>query len=160
MAIGQGFLRVTPLQMACLAASVARGETTTVPTLLHDPDRPAQHSEPIGLNPAQRAALVEGMEGCIANPLGTAHLLALPDYAIPGVAIAAKTGTATVPLGNGKGYIDIAWFICFAPVEHPRIALAVALQGDVPNEGFGGGREAGPIGVAVLRKYFAKGQAR
>ena len=49
MSIGQGFIRVTPLQMACLAASIARNETTTVPTLLHDPDRPRQHSEPIGL---------------------------------------------------------------------------------------------------------------
>src|SRR6185312_10957834 len=51
--IGQGFLRVTPLQMACWAASLARGETTTVPTLLHDPNRPEQHTEPLGLTPDQ-----------------------------------------------------------------------------------------------------------
>jgi penicillin-binding protein 2 len=93
------------------------------------------------------------MEGCLTNPLGTAHL---PGLAIPGVRIAGKTGTATVMLGDGKGKIDIAWFICFAPVEHPRIALAVAVQGDVPNEGFGGGREAAPIALSVLRKYFEK----
>jgi len=153
MAIGQGFLRVTPLQMACLAASIARGETTTVPTLLHDPARAAQHSEPIGLDGGQRAALIEGMEGCLSNPLGTAHL---PGLAVSGVTVAGKTGTATVMLGGGKGKIDIAWFVCFAPVEHPRVAMAVAVQGDVPNEGFGGGREAAPIALTVLRKYFEK----
>jgi penicillin-binding protein 2 len=157
MAIGQGFIRVTPLQMACLAASVARNETTTVPTLLHDPDRPRQHSESIGLTPAQRAALIDGMEGCITSPLGTAHVLAtVPDLAVPGVQIAGKTGTATVELGGGKGYVDIAWFICFAPADNPRIAVAVAIQGDTPNETFGGGRNAATIAAVVLQKYFAK----
>ena len=157
MSIGQGFIRVTPLQMACLAASIARNETSTVPTLLHDPDRPRQHSEPIGLTPSQRAALVEGMEGCIASPLGTAHILTtVPELAVPGVRIAGKTGTATVELGGGKGYVDIAWFICFAPVENPRIAIAIAIQGETPNETFGGGRNAAGIAAVVLQKFFGK----
>jgi penicillin-binding protein 2 len=157
LSIGQGFLRVTPLQMACFAASVARGETTTLPTILHDPNRPTQHSEPIGLDPDQRAALIDGMEGCIANPLGTGHAtLTLPLFVIPGVRVAAKTGTASVAVGGGKGNIDIAWFICFAPVEHPQIAVAVALQGVTPGETFGGGREAGPIALTILKKYFSK----
>jgi penicillin-binding protein 2 len=157
MSIGQGFIRVTPLQMACLAASVARNESTTVPTLLHDPDRPRQHGEPLGLTPRQRSALVDGMEGCTTDPKGTAHILTtVQDLVVPGVRIAGKTGTATVSLGAGKGYIDIAWFICFAPIENPRIAVAVAVQGDTPDETFGGGTYASRVASVVLQKYFAK----
>ena len=59
--------------MACLAASVARGETVTKPTLVHHPDAPTQHTEPIGLTPTQRAALVAGMEGCVTH--GTAKII-------------------------------------------------------------------------------------
>src|SRR6185369_11163928 len=54
MAIGQGFVLVSPLQMACFAASVARGEVSTTPTLIHQEGRPAQHTESIGLTSAQR----------------------------------------------------------------------------------------------------------
>lgn len=52
--------------------------------------------------------------------------------------------------------INIAWFICFAPVENPEIAIAVALEGDTPGEEFGGGRNAGPVASAILKKYFEK----
>ncbi len=55
ISIGQGDLLVSPLQMACYAASLARGETATQPILLHDPHRPEQHSEPIGLSSDQLA---------------------------------------------------------------------------------------------------------
>ena len=75
MAIGQGDVQMTPLVMACFAASFARGELWTVPTLLHDPGRPAQHTEPIGLSPYQRAAILKGMEGATMGE-GTA---AYPD---------------------------------------------------------------------------------
>ena len=95
MAIGQGFTGVTPLQMACFVASLARGETTTRPTLLHDPNRPPQHSAPLGLAPEQYAALIQGMEGCTTH--GTAKILTtLAAQRIPGLRIAGKTGTAQV----------------------------------------------------------------
>jgi penicillin-binding protein 2 len=151
LSIGQGDLGVTPLEMACFAASLARDETATQPTLLHDPHRAPQHSAPTGLTPAQRAAILTGMEGCTQGD-GTAHFLTdIPAYKVPGVRIAGKTGTAQLP-----GKLDVAWFICFAPLEHPEIAVAVAVQGDTPGEAFGGGREAAPIAAAILRGYFAK----
>ena len=56
MAIGQGFLGVTPLQMACFAASVARKETFTQPTLEHRAEPRAQHNESIGLTNLQYSA--------------------------------------------------------------------------------------------------------
>jgi penicillin-binding protein 2 len=150
MSIGQGYVLQNPLNMACFAASVARGETVTKPTLIHSPDAPAQHSEPIGLTSAQRAALLAGMEGCTTH--GTASILTtLPSLRIPGVRIAGKTGTAQIP-----GKKNAAWFICFAPLERPEIAVAVMLEGDTPGENFGGGRYAGPVADAILKKYFEK----
>jgi penicillin-binding protein 2 len=149
MAIGQGYVTVTPLGMACYAASLARGEISTRPSLLHDPDRPPQHTEPIGLTPEQRSVLLDGMEGCTTR--GTAKILALPDFAIPGVRIAGKTGTAQ--FGN---HLNVAWFICFAPLENPEIAVAVAVQSDVPGENYAGGIYGAQTANAVLKKYFEK----
>jgi len=51
MSIGQGYVLVTPLEMACFAASVARNEVFTKPTLIHTPDAPTQRTESIGLTP-------------------------------------------------------------------------------------------------------------
>lgn len=149
MAIGQGDVLLTPLEMACFAASVARDEVFTKPTLLHQENAPAQHSEPIGLTPKQRAALLEGMEGCVTH--GTAKTVMLPEFEIPGVRYGGKTGTAQVP-----GKKNVAWFICFAPLENPEIALAVAIEGDTPNEEYGGGRYAAPIAATILKQYFEK----
>ena len=76
---------------------------------------------------------------------------------VPGVDIAGKTGTATIIRPEGK--VDEAWFICFAPLENPEIAVAVAVDGTVPGETFGGGAEAAPIAAAILKKYFEKKRA-
>ena len=156
MSIGQGDVQVTPLLMCCFAASFARGELWTTPTLLHDPRRPAQHTDPIGLSAAQRAAILQGMEGC--TTMGTAKVLTLLEpYRVPGVRIAGKTGTAQIIRPWGK--VDEAWFICFAPIENPTIAVAVAIDGTKPGENFAGGLEAAPVASAVLRKYFEKRRA-
>jgi penicillin-binding protein 2 len=154
MSIGQGDVQVTPIVLACFAASLARDEVWTRPTLLHDPNRPAQHTEPIGLSAYQRAAILKGMEECTEEN-GTASILTTVEaLRVPGVRIAGKTGTAQINSPQGK--VDEAWFICFAPIEHPEIAIAVALEGTTAGETFGGGREAAPIASAVLKKYFAK----
>ena len=152
VAIGQGDVLVTPLSMACFVASLARGETTTQPTLLHDPNHPRQHTESIGLTPEQRAVILAGMKGAITMPGGTANpTLGLPSEKIPGVSIAGKTGTAQY--GN---HLNVAWFVCFAPADNPEIAVAVAIKSDVPGEAYGGGRYAAPVANAVLKKYFEK----
>jgi penicillin-binding protein 2 len=156
MSIGQGYLGVTPLVMACFAASFARDEVWTRPTLLHDPNRPAQHTERTGLSAEQRAAILKGMLGCTTDPEGTARYLSLPAFRVPGVDIAGKTGTAQITRPQGK--VDEAWFICFAPLEAPEIALAIAVDGPA-GESFGGGQEASPIASAILKKYFEKKRA-
>jgi penicillin-binding protein 2 len=151
IAIGQGDILVTPLAMACFAASLARNEIATKPTLLHQADRPTQHSEPIGLTVKQRAALISGMEGC-TKAGGTASVLSnLEELNIPGIQIAGKTGTAQ--FGN---HLNIAWFICFAPSINPKIAMAVAIRSEKPGENYAGGLYAAPVAATVMKKYFAK----
>lgn len=147
MSIGQGYVLMNPLEMACFAASVARDETTTTPSLIHDPEAPPLHSERIGLTPEQRQALLEGMERCTTE--GTASNLSKPPLAIPGLRIAGKTGTAQIPEKK-----NVAWFICFAPLEHPEIAVAVAVEGDTPGESYAGNAHAAPIADLIIKKYF------
>jgi penicillin-binding protein 2 len=156
MSIGQGYVLVSPLGMACFAASVARDEVFTKPTLIHNPDAPVQHHESIGLTPAQRAALLEGMVGAVT--VGSAKAINIPAFQIPGVAIAGKTGTAQkrVTKDGKTGNINFAWFICFAPADKPEVAMAVMLEGDTIGENFGGGRNSAPIAAVVLKKYFEK----
>ena len=66
---------------------------------------------------------------------------------VPGITIAGKTGTAQNPHGK-----DHAWFIAFAPVEKPRIAMAILVE----NAGFGGAISA-PIARELIR-YYVKGE--
>lgn len=148
--IGQGFLAVTPLQMAAATASFARGELHTTPTVLHDPNRPAQRSEPIGITSAQYAAMIRAMEECTLR--GTARVLQINK--IPDLRIGGKTGTAQVR--TPQGTLNLAWFICFAPVEKPEIAIAVMIEGDTPGEEVGGGRIAAPVAQSILRKWKEK----
>ncbi len=160
LSIGQGALQFSPLQMACLVASFARRETVTVPTLLHQPGRAPSGREtasPLALPEASYLAVVDGLERVVQ--LGTARTVR-----IDGVRIAGKTGTAQTTQRDAKTQrverINIAWFVCFAPVEKPEVAIAIALEGGEPDVEYGGGRYAGPVAKAVLQEYFAKTQRR
>src|SRR5690606_12831931 len=113
--IGQGFLVVTPLQMACFTASFARNETVTSPTILRR--RPGASpavagNQSTGLAPGDRQAILAGMEEAVRT--GTAR-----KAAIPGIRLAAKTGTAQkdVYVDGKRRTINFAWTIIFGPVE-------------------------------------------
>lgn len=151
--IGQGFVAVTPLQMASFMASFARGQTYTKPTLVHDPKRARQNTEPLGLTPPQYAAMIKGMEGTVTYGSGRVPFQ-LPKLKIPDLRIAGKTGTAQVR--TPKGTLNLAWFVCFAPVEKPEIAIAVMVEGDTPDETYAGGMYAGPVAHAILKKWKEK----
>jgi len=151
--IGQGYVLVSPLQMASFVASFARREVSTPPTLVHDSQRPTLHTEPIGLSVENYAAIVEGMEQCTNT--GTGKLITHdPRGPIEGLRVAGKTGTAQAP--SPKGTINLAWFICFAPIENPKIAMAIMVEGDTPGEETGGGRYAVPIAYDVLKAWWGK----
>jgi penicillin-binding protein 2 len=150
LSIGQGYLRVSPLQLADYVAAIANGGTLWRPHFVDaivDPiTGKVQPVEPkvrgqIGFSLATRQAIVQGMEMAV-QPGGTAA-----GIAIPGLSIAGKTGTAQA-YSQGKKE-DNAFFICFAPVQHPRIAIAVMVEG-----GGYGAQAAAPIAQKMLRYYF------
>jgi penicillin-binding protein A len=132
LAIGQERLAVTPLQMAMVTAAVANGGKLIKPQIwsrVIDPDGrvtkrldPSEYSQPIGAETA--AELTTAMEGVVSEGTGT-------NAAIPGVAVAGKTGTAETP-GNeacGGGVEENqAWFIGFAPADDPQIAIAATVE--------------------------------
>ncbi len=153
MAIGQGFVLVTPLQMASFVASVARGETFTQPTLEHQTNRTRQRTEAIGLSVAQANALREGMEECTTVGPGNTGKLLRVNFKLP-IRVAGKTGTAQKR--SAKGTINFAWFICYAPAEKPEIAIAIIIEGDKTDDEYGGGSYAAPVAGKILQQYFDK----
>ena len=109
----------------------------------------------VRLTPDQYAAIIDGMEGCVTH--GTAaKIFNASAFRIPGLRIAGKTGTAQTT--RDQKPINIAWFVCFAPVENPKIAIAVAIEGDTPGESFAGGLYAAPVAQAILKTWFEKSQ--
>jgi peptidoglycan glycosyltransferase len=132
VAIGQERLAVTPLQMAEVAAAVANGGKLMKPQIwsrVVDPDgrvvkrlEPSEYSRPIGAQTA--AELTTAMEGVVSAGTGT-------NAAIPGIAVAGKTGTAETPYNKscgGGAEENQAWFIGFAPAKNPKIAIAATVE--------------------------------
>ncbi|MFN8163147.1 MAG: penicillin-binding transpeptidase domain-containing protein [Solirubrobacterales bacterium] len=132
VAIGQERLLATPLQIAEVAAAVANGGKLMKPQIWNrvvDPDGrvvkrldPSQYSQPISAKTAEE--LTTAMEGVVREGTGT-------NAAIPGVAVAGKTGTAETP-GNkacgGGEEENQAWFMGFAPADEPKIAIAASVE--------------------------------
>ncbi len=151
-AIGQGFLLQTPLQMAAMIASIARNETrtkTTIRALTYGQALQVDHGgESIGLTKSQKAILWEGMER-VVGPKGTGRLVQIDDFRIAG-----KTGTADFR-AHGKE-VNLAWFIGFAPIENPQIAVAVMVEGTEESQTYQGGSTAGPIAKDIFLKFIEK----
>lgn len=153
VAIGQGALTTTPLQLARLAALVANGGKLVRPHLVKAagsalPEAPALD---LGLKPQTLAIVKAGMDGVVNAP-GTGARARLAE-----VAVAGKTGSAQVisharltrgvsPTQNVQSH---GWFVAFAPVERPRIALAVLIE-----HGGSGGEAAAPVARKVLAQFF------
>jgi peptidoglycan glycosyltransferase len=132
MGFGQGALLMTPLRMALIDATIANGGTTPRPYIVRQIVRNGILASPVS---ADTAANVKKMMVAVVQR-GTAT-----DAALPGVQVAGKTGTATNPHGAAH-----SWFVCFAPADNPRIAVAVVVE----NAGYGAD-VAAPIARTVLR---------
>ena len=125
LAIGQGELLVTPLQMAMMTAAVANGGLLYKPYILdraESPEgEPLETGEPgvrgrLPVSPETLRMIQESMIAVVNE--GTARSARLP-YA----QLAGKTGTAENPHG-----LDHSWFIAYAPAEAPRIAVAAVME--------------------------------
>jgi peptidoglycan glycosyltransferase len=148
VAIGQERLRVTPLQMAEVAATVANQGELMEPRLwskVIDPDGretkldPARQSRVMSEETA--SDLNDMMQSVVQEGTGTAA-------AVSGIDVAGKTGTAEVTGGANQ-----AWFIGFAPANDPKIAIAVTVE---RTTGFGG-PTAGPIFKSVAETILRGG---
>ena len=142
VAIGQERLRVTPLQMAEVAATVANKGELMEPRLWSKVIRPDDRET--NLEPAHQSTVMSEdtastlntmMQNVVAEGTGTAAALS----GIPGAA-AGKTGTAEISPG-----VNDAWFIGFAPADDPKIAVACVVE---HTSGFGG-PTCGPIFKSV-----------
>ena len=149
LGIGQGEFGVSPLQMAQYVAAIANGGTIRQPHAVRGIfnkqtqriDVVSASSYETGIDSMNLALVREGMRRSAMEPKGTSGMAR-----IPGISVAGKTGTAQNPHGQ-----DHAWFVGFAPVDTPKIAIAVLVE----NAGFGG-VIAAPIGGYVMEKYLRR----
>ncbi len=166
IAIGQGFNLVTPIQMVSLVAAIANGGTRYQPVVverieaMHGSQVKTVTPEPLGRLPASARTMElvrTGMVRTVNKSSGTGWIAR-----IRGVQVAGKTGTAQVirmeedwekkPLEEIPfRFRDHAWFIAFAPAEHPQIAVAVLVE-----HGGHGSTAAGPIAREMIKTYLKK----
>ena len=163
--IGQGFNVVTPLQLANALSALVNGGTRYAPRLLYAA-KPAgvakatRVSAPVALqipvyDPQDWQTILDGMELVVNGSRGTARNVAVDAHFRTG----GKTGTAQVyQLAAGKKgdqsdipehLRDHAWFIAFAPVHAPRIAIAVVVE-----HGGGGSTAAAPVARLTLDAWL------
>jgi penicillin-binding protein 2 len=146
LAIGQGELLTTPLQMAAFYAAVANGGTIYKPHVRLSMSTPQgiirTAPEEVGKLPFSDRTL-DILKQCaievVNGELGTAH-----SAQIDGTVVAGKTGTAQNPHGD-----DHAWFCAFAPADKPEIAVACIVE----NAGHGGA-VAAPIVKKMIEQYL------
>ena len=148
LAIGQGDLLVTPLQMAFFAMIIANEGKAQKPHLVHQIIDPVSLNETLNLPDSIRVSgigqstfevIKKAMSRVVQGVGGTAKAAA-----VKGVEVCGKTGTAENPHGEPH-----AWFIGFAPRAQPEVAFAVLVE-----NGGSGSAVAAPIAGKVLRAYF------
>ncbi len=159
VAIGQGYVLATPIQLAVMTATVANHGTLFRPYLVKKVVSPEgkvlrEYSPEViaraAIRPENWKAVTRGLSAVVNEPGGTGGSARLRE-----VMVAGKTGTSqVVNLRKGKGaslyqYRDHALFVAFAPVEKPEIAVAVVIE-----HGLHGGSAAAPIAGKILRTYF------
>lgn len=159
MAIGQGFVQATPLQVANATNAIANGGTLYRPRLARelraDDGRVVRRFGPevlrsVGVEDRHLAVLREGMEA--GFHIGTL----LVDYRIPDLRVAGKTGTGEF-FGprDAKGNLPThGWFTGFAPADDPQISVTVFVERGT------GSKDAAPIALEIIRAYFGKQDQR
>ncbi|MDR1191829.1 MAG: penicillin-binding protein 2 [Verrucomicrobiales bacterium] len=155
--IGQGFVKVTPLQLATLMCAVANGGTvfyprlvwqvTDLPASAADGDAagkkfPPRKKDTLGLTAAQLRAIQEGLRAVVTG--GTGKRAGIREFAVAG-----KTGTAQFKTRrNGVEIQDNkTWFNSYAPFDQPRYVVTIMVEG-----GLSGGSTCAPIAAKIYQR--------
>ncbi|MDR1397076.1 MAG: penicillin-binding protein 2 [Desulfarculales bacterium] len=164
LAIGQGANVTTPLQLVRMVSVIASKGLVVTPTIIKAVVPPGSGeviAEPpalayrIPVSSEHLELIHRGLVAVVNEPGGTAGRVRLP-----GVTVAAKTGTSqVVSLTRARSYgskANIPWkyrdhaiFVCYAPAEDPSIAISVVME-----HGGGGGSDAAPVARHILETYF------
>ncbi len=147
VAIGQGALLVTPLQLANVYSAIAqRGilrRPMIVKTVLDSDGRVVKEFQPtvvsnISMSTQSWGILDEGLQSVVSEGTAQGAFIGFP------LRVAGKTGTAQNPQGPSH-----AWFACYAPLEEPEIVVLVMIE-----HGSSGAAYAAPVARQVLEEYF------
>lgn len=146
LSIGHGFLLVTPLQVACMVAAIATDGGWCAPRLVRGyemnhrimPAQPPARPDVLPFRRETFALIKRGMWEVVNHPQGSGRLAA-----VPGLAVAGKTGSALTPAQT------FGWFAGFAPFDQPKLVIAVVVE-----QAETGGRDAAPIARAGFAAYF------
>jgi len=167
VAIGQGPLIVTPLQVANMTAAVANGGKVFQPHVVRYVDRVQKDGEykrfsvpnrvihEVKLEPAALGAVRDGLWKVVNEEGGTGG-----NARIPGLDISGKTGTVQVIAQHGWvkaeslpfKYRDHAWFASFAPLKNPKLVVVVFVE-----HGGHGGADAAPLAKLLYESRFREG---
>jgi len=146
--IGQGYVATTPVQMAVMINAVSNGGNVYKPSIV-------KLSGPVlvrkaAVKPETLELVKKALEGVVNEPGGTGHAAHSNTVVIGG-----KTGTAqVVGIKKDSKYLaeqhrDHAWFVAFAPVDKPKVAVSVLVE-----HGGHGGSAAAPIAKQAIEAYM------
>jgi penicillin-binding protein 2 len=151
VAIGQGAVTATPLQLAKVIGGIAMGGIYKQPHLLKDAQNVGEERFPISEPTIEK--VTDGMYGVVNEAGGTAGALKLT-----GIEFSGKSGTAQIinydlrtRLGKSKEFKDNSWFVGYAPRRTPEIVVSVLVQA-----GGHGSEAAGPVVRDVIKAYYDK----
>ncbi len=158
ISIGQGDVIATPLQIAQLSAAIANRGVLYKPYVVAsatDINRQTVYTakpqvfSKLPLSSAHIQEIANGLRSVVTS--GTSR-----GAAIPGVAVAGKSGTAEKKSRKTGQDTTLAWFTCYAPYEKPEIAIAVLLYSDAKGRNLHGGADAAPIARAMIMAHMAR----
>lgn len=152
VAIGQGAVIATPLQLARMIGGIASGGVFKQPHLLKDALNVSE--ERVALSEPTVEKITDAMYGVVNEEGGTAR-----NVRLPGIEVSGKSGTAQVigyatreRFGKQKKFEDNAWFVGYAPRRNPEIVVSVLVQ----ESGKHGGEAAGPVVRDIIKAYYDK----
>ena len=151
LSIGQGAINISPLQAAIFTAAIANDGIVYRPYLVQSVRTPegvicrntaptVEHRLPVRQEHLE--LMRSGMAAAVTSEDGTAKMARNP-----AITLAAKTGTPQLRKGDARA--TDAWIICFGPVEEPRYAVAIVIEG-----GESGGRTAAPLAGSFFRAWL------